>query len=204
MSHDGRVARPPVTDCRAIIDAVRRYESVHYLKIGVPGSSPSGAAGYGRSRAWPRYGLASPAASSTSSSRTWTSRSATRRPSPPTTSSTLTSTSGIFHSTTRYAPAVASASESYCRPSRTPAAGSQLVPGSHTLSGGAKGGEWNCAQRHRTAQNCTQRPYRNPDERAYRSKYGAFRHLPNHAGSVGVRGSSPLSSTNGSPGIRGL
>lgn len=29
--------QPPVTDHRAIIDAVRRYGSVHYLKTAVPG-----------------------------------------------------------------------------------------------------------------------------------------------------------------------
>ena len=36
MSHDGGVAQPPVTDHRAIIDAVRRTGSVHYLKDVVP------------------------------------------------------------------------------------------------------------------------------------------------------------------------
>jgi hypothetical protein len=30
------VAQPPVSDYRAIIDAVRRHGSVHYLKVAVP------------------------------------------------------------------------------------------------------------------------------------------------------------------------
>ena len=37
MSHDGGVVQPPLTDYRAIIDAVRRSGSVHYLKDLVPG-----------------------------------------------------------------------------------------------------------------------------------------------------------------------
>ena len=36
VSHDGGVAQPPVSDYRAIIDAVRRHGSVHYLKVAVP------------------------------------------------------------------------------------------------------------------------------------------------------------------------
>jgi hypothetical protein len=35
--HDGEVDQPPVTDYRAIIDAVRRHGSVHYPKASVPG-----------------------------------------------------------------------------------------------------------------------------------------------------------------------
>jgi hypothetical protein len=37
VSHDGGVTQPPVTDFHAIIDAVRRCGSVHYLKDVVPG-----------------------------------------------------------------------------------------------------------------------------------------------------------------------
>ena len=37
MSHHGGVVQPPVTDYRAIIDAVRRHGSVHYPKTSVPG-----------------------------------------------------------------------------------------------------------------------------------------------------------------------
>lgn len=37
MSHDGVVAQPPVTDYRAIIDAVRRNGSVHYPRSAVSG-----------------------------------------------------------------------------------------------------------------------------------------------------------------------
>ncbi len=37
MSHDGGVAQPPVTDYRAIIDALRRHGSVHYPRAAVPG-----------------------------------------------------------------------------------------------------------------------------------------------------------------------
>jgi hypothetical protein len=36
MSHDGRLAQPPVTDYRAIIDALRRHGSVHYPRTAVP------------------------------------------------------------------------------------------------------------------------------------------------------------------------
>ena len=36
MSQNGGVAQPSVTDCRAIIDAVRRHGSVHYPKGSVP------------------------------------------------------------------------------------------------------------------------------------------------------------------------
>jgi hypothetical protein len=37
LSDDGEVAQPPVTDYRAIIDAVRRHGSVHYPRTAVPG-----------------------------------------------------------------------------------------------------------------------------------------------------------------------
>jgi hypothetical protein len=37
LSHDGGVAQPPVTDHRAIIDALRRHGSVHYPRTAVPG-----------------------------------------------------------------------------------------------------------------------------------------------------------------------
>ncbi len=37
MSHDGGVDQPPVTDYRAIIDALRRHGSVHYPRTAVPG-----------------------------------------------------------------------------------------------------------------------------------------------------------------------
>jgi hypothetical protein len=36
MSHDGEVARPPVTDYRAIIDALRQCGSVTYPRTAVP------------------------------------------------------------------------------------------------------------------------------------------------------------------------
>jgi hypothetical protein len=36
VSHDGVVAQPPVTDYRAIIDALRRHGSVHYPRTAVP------------------------------------------------------------------------------------------------------------------------------------------------------------------------
>src|SRR6476620_5748807 len=37
VPHDGRVTQPPVTDYRAIIDALRRHGSVHYPQAAVPG-----------------------------------------------------------------------------------------------------------------------------------------------------------------------
>jgi hypothetical protein len=37
VSHDGGVAQPPVTDFRAIIDALRRHGSVHNPRPAVPG-----------------------------------------------------------------------------------------------------------------------------------------------------------------------
>jgi hypothetical protein len=37
VSHDGGVDQPPVTDYRAIVDALRRHGSVHFPRTAVPG-----------------------------------------------------------------------------------------------------------------------------------------------------------------------